>query len=94
MFYVGGDYEARKGSGINIGSVSVHPGGYAHGPQPQAVEASIGAEFFDELAVRVDTYRPLDLGEAGLDAEDEAYAWTWAGRGPATGDGPALFSNS
>jgi homogentisate 1,2-dioxygenase len=94
MFYVGGDYEARKGSGINLGSVSVHPGGYAHGPQPQAVEASIGAEFFDELAVMVDTFRPLDLGEAGLAAEDDAYAWTWAGRGPATGDGPALFSNS
>ena len=65
MFYVGGDYEARKGSGINIGSVSLHPGGYAHGPQPQAVEASIGAEYFDELAVMVDTFRPLDLGEAG-----------------------------
>ena len=36
MFYVGGDYEARKGSGINIGSISLHPGGYAHGPQPSA----------------------------------------------------------
>ena len=50
-----------------------------------AVEASIGAEFFDELAVMVDTFRPLELGEAGLAAEDPAYAWTWAGRGPATG---------
>ena len=78
MFYVGGDYEARKGSGINIGSVSVHPGGYAHGPQPQAVEASIGAEFFDELAVMVDTFRPLDLCEAGLSVEDTGYAWTWS----------------
>ena len=34
MFYVGGDYEARKGSGIGLGSISLHPGGYAHGPQP------------------------------------------------------------
>ncbi|CAN5521973.1 homogentisate 1,2-dioxygenase [soil metagenome] len=82
MFYVGGDYEARKGSGIDIGSISVHPGGYAHGPQPSAVEASIGAESFDELAVMVDTFRPLELGEAGLASEDPAYAWTWAGRGP------------
>ena len=32
MFYVGGDYEARKGSGIGLGSISLHPGGYAHGP--------------------------------------------------------------
>ncbi len=34
MFYCGGDYEARKGSGIGLGSISLHPGGYAHGPQP------------------------------------------------------------
>ena len=94
MFYVGGDYEARKGSGINVGSISLHPGGYAHGPQPSAVEASIGAEFFDELAVMVDTFRPLELGEAGLAVEDPAYAWTWAGRGPAGDGGPALYSNS
>ena len=45
----------------------------------------------------VDTFRPLELGEAGLASEDPAYAWTWAGRGPAAEDGdggPALFSNS
>ena len=39
MFYVDGDYEARKGSGIGKGSISVHPGGHAHGPQPGATEA-------------------------------------------------------
>ena len=96
MFYVGGDYEARKGSGIDIGSISLHPGGHAHGPQPSAIEASIGVEFFDELAVMVDTFRPLELGEAGLEVEDPAYAWTWAGRGPTAGDegDPAVFSNS
>ena len=65
MFYVGGDYEARKGSGIGKGSISLHPGGHSHGPQPGAVERSLGAEFFDELAVMVDTFRPLDLGEGG-----------------------------
>ena len=80
MFYVGGDYEARKGSGINLGSISVHPGGYAHGPQPSAIEASLGAERFDETAVMIDTFQPLDLGEAGVASEDPAYAWTWAGR--------------
>ena len=82
MFYVGGDYEARKGSGIGQGSISVHPGGHAHGPQPGAYERSIGAEFFDELAVMVDTFRPLELGEGALACEDTGYAWTWAGRGP------------
>ncbi|WP_026402693.1 homogentisate 1,2-dioxygenase [Actinomadura rifamycini] len=82
MFYCGGDYEARKGSGIGQGSVSVHPGGLAHGPQPGAYERSIGAGFFDELAVMVDTFRPLELGEGGTACEDGGYAWTWAGRGP------------
>jgi homogentisate 1,2-dioxygenase len=98
MFYVGGDYEARKGSGINIGSISLHPGGHAHGPQPSAIEASLGVEYFEESAVMVDTFAPLDLGEGGLAAEDPAYAWTWAGRGPGAKDegdgGPAVFSNS
>jgi homogentisate 1,2-dioxygenase len=82
MFYCGGDYEARKGSGIGQGSVSLHPGGYAHGPQPAAYEGSAGIEFFDELAVMVDTFRPLELGEAAGACEDPGYAWTWAGRGP------------
>ncbi len=80
MFYVDGDYEARKGSGIDKGSISLHPGGYSHGPQPSAIEAAIGAEYFDELAVMVDTFRPLEVGEGGLACEDDGYAWTWAGR--------------
>lgn len=97
MFYVGGDYEARKGSGINLGSISLHPGGYAHGPQPSAIEASLGADYFEESAVMVDTFAPLELGEGGRAVEDPAYAWTWAGRGPdadGTDGGPAVFSNS
>jgi homogentisate 1,2-dioxygenase len=83
MFYCGGDYEARKGSGIAQGSISLHPGGHSHGPQPGAVERSLGAEFFDELAVMVDTFRPLELGEGARACEDPAYPWSWAGRGPA-----------
>ncbi|NYE36971.1 homogentisate 1,2-dioxygenase [Nocardioides cavernae] len=100
MFYVGGDYEARKGSGIGIGSISLHPGGHAHGPQPSAIEASLGVQYFEESAVMVDTFAPLELGEGGRAVEDPAYAWTWAGRGPAasggsTDDGgPAVYSNS
>jgi homogentisate 1,2-dioxygenase len=80
MFYVAGNYEARKGSGIGLGSISLHPGGYAHGPQPGAAEGSIGAEYFDELAVMVDTFRPLELGEGGVVCEDPGYPWTWSGR--------------
>ena len=77
MFYCGGDYEARRGSGIGQGSISLHPGGHPHGPQPGAMERSIGAESFDELAVMVDTFRPLQLGEAGRATDDGSYAYSW-----------------
>lgn len=77
MFYVGGDYEARKGSGIGQGSISLHPGGHAHGPQPGAYEKSIGIDFFDELAVMVDTFRPLELGEGGQACDDGVYVTSW-----------------
>jgi homogentisate 1,2-dioxygenase len=79
MLYVAGDYEARRGSGIGQGSISLHPGGHSHGPQPGAYERSIGVEFFDELAVMVDTFRPLELGEGGRAADDGKYAWSWSG---------------
>ena len=80
LFYTGGNYEARRGSGIEQGSISLHPSGFTHGPQPGAAERSIGADFFDELAVMVDTFRPLDLCDAATGCEDEGYAWTWARR--------------
>jgi homogentisate 1,2-dioxygenase len=78
LFYCGGNYEARKGSGIGQGSVSLHPGGHVHGPQPGAAERSLGVEFFDELAVMVDTFRPLEIGEAGAASNDPDYAWSWS----------------
>jgi homogentisate 1,2-dioxygenase len=78
LFYTGGNYEARRGSGIELGSISLHPSGFTHGPQPGAVERALGAEAFDELAVMVDTFRPLDLCEPALSIEDTGYAWTWA----------------
>jgi homogentisate 1,2-dioxygenase len=82
MFYVDGDYAARKGSGIGKGSISLHPGGHSHGPQPGAMERSLGVDYSDELAVMVDTFAPLSLGEGGLATDDGSYAWTWSGRGP------------
>jgi homogentisate 1,2-dioxygenase len=79
LFYTGGNYEARRGSGIGQGSISLHPAGLTHGPQPGAAERSIGVDYFDELAVMVDTFRPLELGAAAARCADPAYAWTWAG---------------
>ncbi|MCK9929390.1 homogentisate 1,2-dioxygenase [Frankia sp. Mgl5] len=85
IFYAGGAYGARRGSGIGPGSLSLHPAGHTHGPQPGAVQASIGVEFVDELAVMVDTFAPLELGEGGLACEDPDYAWTWAAQAAARG---------
>jgi homogentisate 1,2-dioxygenase len=83
MFYVGGDYSARRGSGVTAGSITLHPSGFTHGPQPGAVEAAVaglaeGRTSTDETAVMIDTFRPLGLGPAARRAEDPAYAWTWA----------------
>ncbi len=85
MFYVEGDYSARRGSGIGIGSVSLHPSGFTHGPQPGAAEAAVrglaeGKTSTDETAVMIDTFRPLMLGPAARRVEDPGYAWSWAGR--------------
>ena len=81
MFYCGGDYEARKGSGIGQGSISLHPGGHTHGPQPGATSEH-RREYFDELAVMVDTFRPLELGEGGLACEDGGVRVELGGGGP------------
>ena len=91
MFYVDGDYEARKGSGIGRGSISLHPGGHPHGPQPGAIEKSLGVEYFDETAVMVDTFAPLELGEAGLAGDDGKYVTSWTPGREWTG---GLWSNS
>jgi homogentisate 1,2-dioxygenase len=83
MFYVAGDYSARKGSGVGIGSITLHPSGFTHGPTPGAVEAVVrgmeqGRTTTDETAVMIDTFRPLLLAEQARAAEDPEYAWSWA----------------
>jgi homogentisate 1,2-dioxygenase len=83
MFYVAGDYSARQGSGVGIGSITLHPAGFTHGPTPGAVEAVIrgveeGRTTTDETAVMIDTFRPLLLAPQAAEAEDPEYAWSWA----------------
>jgi homogentisate 1,2-dioxygenase len=78
LFYVGGDFMSRAGSGIGLGSISLHPAGFIHGPQPGSVEAAVGKAGTEELAVMLDTFRPLGLGAAAREAEDPEYAWSWA----------------
>ena len=80
LFYCGGDFMSRKGAGIEQGSITLHPAGFTHGPQPGSVEASIGAAATQELAVMVDTFRPLDLSAAARGATVDDYPWSWSGR--------------
>ena len=75
LYYAEGDFMSRKG--IDRGSFTLHPGGIPHGPHPGTVEASIGKTSTEELAVMVDTFRPLHLTQAALDIEDEDYAYSW-----------------
>jgi homogentisate 1,2-dioxygenase len=82
LFYVGGDFMSRKGAGVEMGSITLHPAGFIHGPQPGSVEASIGKKDTSEYAVMIDTFRPLELCEPSFACEDASYAWTWSGRGP------------
>jgi homogentisate 1,2-dioxygenase len=78
LFYVGGDFMSRRGAGIEVGSVTLHPSGFVHGPQPGSVEASLGQAGTEEWAVMVDTSRPLQLGPGARASEDTSYAWTWS----------------
>ena len=78
LFYWQGDFMSRKGAGIEQGSISLHPAGFVHGPQPGSVEASLGKQGTEEYAVMLDTFAPLELGPAAFDVEDESYPWSWA----------------
>ena len=79
IFYAGGDFMSRAESGIGPGSISVHPAGFVHGPQPGSMERAAGAERTEELAVMLDTFRPLGLSAAARQVSDDDYPWTWAG---------------
>ncbi|MGH3243718.1 MAG: homogentisate 1,2-dioxygenase [Spirillospora sp.] len=78
LFYYDGDFMSRTGSGIGQGSLSLHPAGYIHGPQPGSAEKSRNVTRTEEYAVMLDTFRPLRLGAAAAEIEDGDYAWSWA----------------
>ena len=76
IYYVEGDFMSRKR--IERASFTVHPNGIPHGPHPGTYEGSIGKERTDELAVMVDTFRPLQLTSHALALEDETYPYSWS----------------
>jgi len=75
IYYVAGNFMSRRG--VDISSFTVHPAGIPHGPHPGTVEASIGKEATEELAVMIDTFHPLHLTRQASSLEDDAYAYSW-----------------
>jgi homogentisate 1,2-dioxygenase len=78
LFYSDGDFMSRAGSGIAQASISLHPAGFVHGPQPGSVERSMDVDRTGELAVMLDTFAPLGLTDTARSVSDAAYPWTWA----------------
>ncbi|AXN40063.1 homogentisate 1,2-dioxygenase [Peribacillus butanolivorans] len=75
LYYVHGNFMSRRG--IEKGSLTLHPSGLPHGPHPGKIEASIGKKETQELAVMVDTFRPLYIVKDAHDIEDEEYMSSW-----------------
>ena len=86
IYYVDGQFSSRKG--IEVGSITLHPSGIPHGPQPGLAEKSIGMTETHELAVMCDTFRPLRLTTLARDLDKPEYAYSWydAPDQPATAD--------
>ena len=75
LYYVEGNFMSRKG--IEEESISYHPMGLPHGPQPGKTEESLGAKETDELAVMIDTFNSLDMTVAAQKIDDENYPYSW-----------------
>lgn len=75
LYYVDGDFMSRKS--VEKGQFTLHPAGIPHGPHPGLVEKSIGKEETKELAVMIDTFRPLKLTDYAVSIEDPDYFHSW-----------------
>jgi homogentisate 1,2-dioxygenase len=75
LYYVDGDFMSRNH--IEKGQITLHPGGLPHGPHPGAYERSIGKKETQELAVMVDTFKPLKMTKQALNIEVKDYNKSW-----------------
>ena len=75
LYYVDGDFMSRND--IGPGYITLHPGGIPHGAHPGAYERSIGQTKTDELAVMIDTFKPLMMTQAAMDIDDGKYYKSW-----------------
>ncbi|UPQ80614.1 homogentisate 1,2-dioxygenase [Flavobacterium azooxidireducens] len=75
LYYVDGDFMSRND--VKPGNISLHPAGIPHGPHPGAYERSIGKTETKELAVMVDTFKPLMVTDEAMKVADEKYFQSW-----------------
>ena len=75
LYYASSEFMSRKG--IEFGSITHHPDGIPHGPHPGRAEASIGAKATNELAVMMDSFRPLRVAKQAMSFEDPHYHKSW-----------------
>jgi len=75
LYYVDGDFMSRND--ISAGQFTLHPGGIPHGPHPGAYERSIGKKDTQELAVMIDTFKPLMVTKAAMKIDDGKYWKSW-----------------
>lgn len=75
LYYVDGDFMSRND--VKPGQISLHPAGIPHGPHPGAYERSIGQTETKELAVMVDTFKPLMVTQEALTIADDKYYQSW-----------------
>ena len=75
IFYCEGEFMSRKN--IQNGSITYHPSGLTHGPQPGKIESSIGINETNELAVMIDTFKPMKITKEALLVDDVDYVKSW-----------------
>ncbi len=75
LYYVRGRFGSRRG--VEEASFTLHPRGIPHGPHPGTIVASKDVKFTDELAVMLDTFKPLLLTKQGLELDDASYPYSW-----------------
>lgn len=83
LYYVDGDFMSRKH--VERGMLTLHPGGIPHGPHPGTIEKSIGAKETRELAVMIDTFKPLLMTTHAVEIEDPDYYQSWLSQGEGKG---------
>jgi len=75
LYYVSGDFMSRRD--VEEGSITYHPAGLPHGPQPDKIEESLGAKEANEIAVMVDAFHPLKMTTAASDIDESEYPFSW-----------------